>query len=197
MKNKHLIFVIAFIVIFSVVLIKSHFSCEAEDAQDRKIPEETTQAIIETKEIVEITKEDTEEKPKYDFSDLSNWNLTVSAWEQLAEKNYEGVFVYANKCLELYEEEAKKQAKEMRRFAGLGHEDDHAVVNDVATCHYIMGEAYMREGKFDEAIKEFNIPIKEYPFAQCWDPKGWFWKVKEVSEKNLQKIEKLKQEKKK
>jgi len=131
----------------------------------------------------------------YDFSDLSSWNLTVSAWEELAEKNYTEVFTYTAKCLELYEEKAREVSAEMKNFAKLGHEDDYAAVNDVATCHYIMGEAYMQEGKYDEAIKEFNIAIEEYPYAQCWDPKGWFWKVAEVSKKNIEKIKKLKETK--
>ena len=127
-------------------------------------------------------------KETYDFSDLSNWNLTVSAWEHLAEKDYEGVFAYARKCLEIHEDQARQMAGEMRRFARLGREDDYAVVNDVATCHYIMGEAYMKLEKFDKAIKEFTIAIEKYPYAQCWDPKGWFWKVAEVSKKNIEKI---------
>jgi len=125
---------------------------------------------------------------KYDFSDTSNWNLTVSAWEHLAKKDYDGVFAYARKCLELYEEEARGISKKMDRFARYGHEDDYAVVNDVATCHYIMGETYMKEKKYDDATREFNIVVNEYPYAQCWDPKGWFWKVAEVSGKNIKKI---------
>jgi len=130
----------------------------------------------------------------YDFSDTSSWNLTVSAWEHLAEKDYEGVMAYAEKCLELYEEKAREMAKEMRTFASLGHEDDYEVVNDAAACHYIMGEAYMKQKKYDEAIKEFNTAIDEYPYAQCWDPKGWFWKVAEVSKKNIEKIKNIKME---
>ncbi len=126
----------------------------------------------------------------YDFSDLSNWNLTVSAWEKLAEKDYDGVFAYARKCLELYEAKAKEMAATMITFSRPGREDDFAVVNDVATSHYIMGEAYMKMGNPTESLKEFKYVIATYPYAQCWDPKGWFWKVSEVSKKNIEKIEK-------
>jgi len=127
---------------------------------------------------------------KYDFSDSSHWNLTVSAWEQLAQKDYEGVFAYANKCLELYESKAKEMALGMRSFSRSGHEDDFALVNDVATSHYIMGEAYMKLGRSADATKEFKYVIEAYPYAQCWDPKGWFWKVAEISGKNIEKINK-------
>jgi hypothetical protein len=76
----------------------------------------------------------------------------------------------------------------MKSFGRPGHEDDFALVNDVATSHYIMGEAAMRLGMADEALKEFEYVIANYPYAQCWDPKGWFWKVAEVSKKNIEKI---------
>jgi tetratricopeptide (TPR) repeat protein len=130
-----------------------------------------------------------EEGPgKYDFSDISHWNLTVSAWESLAQKDFEGVFAYANKCLELYEAKAKEMAVGMKSFSRPGHEDDFALVNDVATSRYIMGEAYMKLGRLDDALKEFRYVMANYPYAQCWDPKGWFWKVAEVSRKNVDKI---------
>jgi tetratricopeptide (TPR) repeat protein len=127
---------------------------------------------------------------KYDFSDSSHWNLTVSAWEHLAQKDFEGVSAYVNKCLELYESKAKEMALGMRSFSRSGHEDDFALVNDVATSHYIMGEAYMKLGRSADAIKEFKYVIEAYPYAQCWDPKGWFWKVAEISGKNIEKIDK-------
>ncbi len=129
---------------------------------------------------------------KYDFSDSSHWNLTISAWEHLAEKDFDGVSAYALKCIELYEEKALLMARGMTTFLRFGHEDDCALVNDVATAHYIIGEALMKQGKNDEAIKEFNYTIENYPYAQCWDPKGWFWKVAQISKKNIDKISKAK-----
>jgi len=176
---------VLFFILFCALL-----SCKAEDMKGRGksvprgIPEEHG-----------ITLQQTAQKPqpeahseKYDFSELSSWNLTVSAWEKLAEKDYKGVMEYTGKCLELYEEKAKEKAKEMRGFARPGHEDDYAVVNDVATCHYVMGELYMKQDKKDEAITQFETVITEYPYALYWDPKGWFWKVAEVSGKNIEKI---------
>lgn len=174
-----------FFILFHVLL-----SCKAEDARNRgkparcEIPEErgtnTQQAAREPQPAAQ--------SEEYDFSELSSWNLTVSAWEKLAEKDYKGVMEYTGRCLELYEEKARGKAKEMKGFARPGHEDDYAVVNDVAACHYIMGELYMKQGKNDEAIAQFETVITEYPYALYWDPKGWFWKVAEVSGKNIEKI---------
>ena len=132
------------------------------------------------------------EAAKYDFSDSSHWNLTISAWEHLAEKDFDGVTAYAGKCIELYEEKALEMARGMTTFLRFGHEDDCSLVNDVATARYITGEALMKQGKGDEAVKEFNYVIEHYPYAQCWDPKGWFWKVADISKVNIGKINKAK-----
>ena len=174
-------------------------SCSAEDISARPGPAETTKNASNEQEPqrTEESAPATQAEPpaagvnsKYDFSDLSHWNLTVSAWESLAQKDYDGVFVYAKKCLEIYEPKAREMAVGMKSFSRPGHEDDFALVNDVATSHYIMGEAYMKLGRSGDAVKEFTYVIETYPYAQCWDPKGWFWKVSEVSRKNIDKINK-------
>ena len=169
------------------------FPCRAEEASEVGRVEEIERiagAGTGTGALEGTAPEEKTWREKYDFSDLSHWNLTVSAWECLADKDYDGTFAYAQKCLELYKDKAREMAKKMKRFTRPGHEDDYALVNDVATCHYIMGEAYMKQGKPGEAVQEFNTAIDEYPYAQCWDPKGWFWKVAEISKKNIEKIKK-------
>lgn len=165
---------------FRLVQRPGTVSCNAEDAANIAGREAASEAP-EKKGIV---------PGKYDFSDISHWNLTVSAWESLAGKDFEGVFAYANKCLELYEPKAKEMAVGMKSFSRPGHEDEFALVNDVATSHYVMGEAYMKLGRAEDALKEFKYVIANYPYAQCWDPKGWFWKVSEVSGKNIDKLAK-------
>jgi hypothetical protein len=163
---------------FRPILKHGTLSCSAADVKNEVAPsQETAQPTAPA-------------AGKYDFSDSSHWNLTVSAWESLAQKDFEGVSAYANKCLELYEPKAKEMALGMKSFSRSGHEDDFALVNDVATSHYIMGEAYMKLGRTGDAVKEFNYVIETYPYAQCWDPKGWFWKVAEVSGKNIEKVNK-------
>lgn len=191
MKIEH---IVKIAVCFAIMVSAS--SCSAE-VNDPPAQVDREAAKVEAPEVAPEAAPVTaaaalKEESKYDFSDASHWNLTVSAWEHMAQKDYEGTFAYAEKCLELFEAQAKEAAAKMRTFVGFGHEDDYSVVNDVATSHYIMGEAYMKMGNTDQAAKEFNIVMQEYPYAQCWDPKGWFWKVAEVSKKNIEKIEKQK-----
>ncbi len=175
-------------VIFILAIAGASVSCTAQEAAKQDVVE--TEVAAPEAVAPEVA---APEASKYDFSDSSHWNLTVSAWEHLAEKDFEGVDAYARKCIELYEEKALIESRDMKAFLRFGHEDESAMVNDVATSHYIIGEALMRQAKGDEAIKEFNYVIENYPYAQCWDPKGWFWKVAEVSTKNIEKINKAKE----
>lgn len=198
MKTKNILKVL-----ICCVFVMAVSSCSAEeppkkDVEKAAVEKPSVQEVATPQQAATVPNPDTrtpipEPAPsKYDFSDSSHWNLTVSAWEHMAQKDYEGTFAYAQKCIELYEDKAKEAAKSMHNFIGFGHEDDYAVVNDVATSHYIMGEAYMKMGDTANAQKEFELVIKEYPYSQCWDPKGWFWKVAEVSKKNIEKIGKQK-----
>ncbi len=189
--------------LFVIMLTVSASSCQAADVEKDAVKSEAPPAAIPANDIAVETSVNPPEPSNtnlaiknrsYDFTDSTSWNLTVSAWEHLAAKDYDGVLAYAGKCLELYEEKAIEAAKAMTRFAPPGREDEYAVVNDVATAHYIMGEAYMKLGNNREAVKEFDLIIARYPFAQCWDPKGWFWKIAEVSKKNIDKIDKMKTE---
>lgn len=172
------------VILTLAILAKPDLASPAKSASNALEPQSPEEPAPET----QAQPPAAEVNSKYDFSDSSHWNLTVSAWESLAQKDYEGVFAYAKKCLELYEDKAKEMAVGMKSFSRPGHEDDFALVNDVATSHYIMGEAYMKTSRKMGALKEFEYVIKEYPYAQCWDPKGWFWKISEVSRKNIDKI---------
>lgn len=172
------------------ILPKSKFACSAADIQQAPEAPDPSAQTPEPKPPSRNYTPKIEGAESYDFSDTTSWNLTVSAWEKLAEKDYAGVRAYARKCFELYEASAMDMAAKMTRFASPGREDDFALVNDVAAAHYVLGEAYMKEAKYADAIKEFELIISRYPFAQYWDPKGWFWKVAQISKINIEKIEK-------
>lgn len=46
----------------------------------------------------------------YNFGDFRSETLTTKAWIALKESDIEAVLAYTNKCLELYAEQAKKNA---------------------------------------------------------------------------------------
>lgn len=136
------------------------------------------ETATETKQIVPAisTSVQTSGVRDYDFGDMTSSTLTTYAWEALTRKDYDGVYAYTNKCIELYKGKAMVMQAAMTDYAPKGSEFDYWALNDVGTCYFIKGMALKEQGKLDEAKEVFNVVIKEFSYAQCWDPKGWFWK---------------------
>lgn len=126
---------------------------------------------------------------KYDFGDLSSQTLATSAWQAWDVKDYDAVYAYTNKCIELYKGKALVMGATLTDYPAKGTEFDFWALNDVATCYFIKGQALKDQGKLDEAKRAFNTVIKDFPYAQCWDPKGFFWKVAQGAKDQLNLIE--------
>ncbi len=126
-----------------------------------------------------------------DFGDYTSMTLTVKAWEALANKDLDSVVAYTNKCLELYEAKAKEMQESMTEYAWESKDKifSYWALNDVGTCLFIRGEAYLNAGNKEEAKKNFKKLVDDYYFSQCWDPKGWFWKPAEGAQQKLEALE--------
>ncbi|MFC1703499.1 glycoside hydrolase family 2 TIM barrel-domain containing protein [Candidatus Omnitrophota bacterium] len=120
---------------------------------------------------------------------LSSKEYVAKAWEVLGQKNWEELFDLTNKCIEEYKDEADTQQASLSECPPKGAEGVHQELNDVATCYFIQGEAYMRQGKNEKAKKIFQHIIDNYKFAQAWDPRGWFWLVEEKARVTIDKLE--------
>ncbi|OGX26728.1 MAG: hypothetical protein A2787_05390 [Omnitrophica WOR_2 bacterium RIFCSPHIGHO2_01_FULL_48_9] len=125
-----------------------------------------------------------------DFSDNSSSGLTAKAWQAFKENDLDLVKKYVGKCLELYEGKAKEMQASLDAYAWESKDKvfSYWALNDVGTSLYILGKAYEDAGKAEEANKSYERLVKEFKFAQCWDPGGWFWKPAEDAEKRLQKL---------
>ncbi|MCK5706324.1 MAG: tetratricopeptide repeat protein [Candidatus Aureabacteria bacterium] len=104
-------------------------------------------------------------------------NLTKKAWLALDNKDFENVYVYADKCITKYLSLANKQQLEINDFPMEDKTNDFWALNDVATCIFIKARALREEGKKVEALKLCEKIMYHFPHAQCWDPIGWYWKV--------------------
>ena len=124
----------------------------------------------------------------YDFGDYTSQTLTTKSWEALGKSDGKGVELFTKKCIELYESEAKKQQASLTEFAPKEKAFDYWALNDVGTCYFILGESYLSQKRYAEAKAAFNRVVDDFNFAQCWDPKGWFWKVAVASRGRLNKI---------
>lgn len=121
-----------------------------------------------------------------DFGDSSSETLTVKAWKALAEKKYPELFAYTSRCVELYADEAKRMNGEMTDYEPSATAAQKWALNDVGTCLFIKGEAYVNLERYPEAVKAYRAVVDDYKYAQCWDPKGWYWRPAEVAEKKAE-----------
>jgi len=110
------------------------------------------------------------------------------AWSELGKRNFTLVYRLTSECIKNFEAEASRQSALLNGLPPKGKENVYKVMNDVATCYFIRGEAFMREGKIEQAKDTFTEVIKKYPYALAWDPRGWFWSIKEKSEITLRKL---------
>lgn len=124
----------------------------------------------------------------YDFGDYTSQTLTTKAWEALGQNDYKGVELYTKKCVELYEAEAKKQQASLTEFAPKEKAFNYWALNDVGTCYFILGESLLNQKRYQDAKAAFDRVVNDFGFAQCWDPKGWFWKVAVGARGRLNKI---------
>ncbi len=124
----------------------------------------------------------------YDFGDYTSQTLTTKAWEVLGKNDHRGVELFTKKCIELYEADAKKQQASLAEFAPKDKVFNYWALNDVGTCYFIWGESLMAQKRSKEAKAAFERVVNDFGFSQCWDPKGWFWKVAAAARGRLNKI---------
>ncbi len=124
-----------------------------------------------------------EEKP-------SSGELIIKSWEVHGKKDIEATFKYTQECIDLYKDEADRQQASLKALPK-GKSEIEAVqaLNDVATAYFIQAESYMRQEKVEEAKKIFKMIIEKYPYAQAWDPRGWFWVIAKASAESIDKLE--------
>ncbi len=117
----------------------------------------------------------------------SSNHLVQKAWASLTAKDFNAAEVYANKTIELYSPQARQMQEHLMAYP-VGSKDkvfQYWALNDVGTALLILGEAYSGSGKEQEALKIYRKIIDEYSYAQCWEPRGWFWKPASVAKDKL------------
>jgi tetratricopeptide (TPR) repeat protein len=124
-----------------------------------------------------------------DFGNYTSETLTVKAWEALGAQNHDAVIAYTRKCIKLYSKEADRMQAELKDYAAKENAFNYWALNDVGTCYFIMGEAYMAKKENAKALEAYKTVVDKYSFSQCWDPKGWFWKPAVAARGKVNKIQ--------
>ncbi|MCF7916619.1 MAG: hypothetical protein K9L61_02450 [Candidatus Omnitrophica bacterium] len=109
-------------------------------------------------------------------------------WSALGERDFDKVYEVTDDCIQKFEEEAEKQASKLNSFPAKGEESKYKAMNNVATCYFIKAESYMREEKKAKAIETFEKIVEKYPYAQSFDPRGWYWSIREKATSSIQKL---------
>jgi hypothetical protein len=129
------------------------------------------------------------ETPKYDFGDFKSSTLTEKAWGAFGKKDYAAAKAYAGKCREMYQEEALKQQGTLEAVAPKEKAFDYWALNDVGTCTLILGNSLEALGDKAAALEAFKFLSEKLTFAQCWDPKGWFWQPAAAAKQRVAALE--------
>lgn len=106
-------------------------------------------------------------------------DLVTKAWEASSKGNFDIIDSLLAQMEQIYGEKIRAQKDSLKAFPVRGKEEDVREMNDYATILFIKSEALMNYGRKDDAIALFENTIKEYPWAQAWDPRGWYWSIAE------------------
>ena len=114
--------------------------------------------------------------PALDFGDNVSYKLTSKAWLASEAKDYPTALGYAGRVIETYKTQAIEQQKALTAAPTEKEEVfKQWALNDVGTCYFIQGQVLEKQGKTKEAVASYKFLVDNLAFAQCWDPKGWFW----------------------
>ena len=159
------------------------------------VPEEAFVPVEETAVWEEAAVIEEEEDREFEFEiaapadpseeQLPSEELVRLSWEASSQREIKRLNEFVGQCLRVYGAQAKAQQSQLTDFPERGQEEQYKALNDVGTCLFIKAEAVMNSGKSKKAIKEFKRIIKEYPWAQAWDPRGWFWSVAEKAQASI------------
>ena len=128
-------------------------------------------------------------KPVRSAQGVSSATLAQQAWKAMEKAQYDDVLTLADQCDSRFSLRAKKQQSMLKALAPPEKAFNYSALNDVATCLFLKGRALRELKRPTEAKTVFKEIIREYRFAQCWDPKGWFWGVANASQDQINCIE--------
>jgi len=112
------------------------------------------------------------------------------AWKMLSQEDYKALDILVDECVEKFGAKADSQQASLADFPTQDKIDLYKSLNDVATCLFVKIEALVRQEKNEEAKQVCRDVIKKYPFAQAWDPRGWYWKIAVAAQSTIDKLEK-------
>ncbi len=115
--------------------------------------------------------------------------LITAARQAMDQQNFDQAIQYARQCVEKHQEQAMVEQSFLKGFPPTDEWQKYQALNDVGTAYFIQGEAYLKQGKKEEAAVAFQAVVEQYSYSQWWDPRGWYVKAAEESRYKLEKLE--------
>ena len=104
------------------------------------------------------------------------YEVTAKAWAAMGEKKWDEVVKLADQSYEIWGEQAKAKNDSLKDYPGDDDVKSFANLNEVGTILWIKGEALRKKGDKKGALEAYQLLLKDFKYAQCWDPQGWWWK---------------------
>ena len=129
-------------------------------------------------------------------SQSRNAALTSAAWKAFNAGNYSEAIATAWKVIDEFGEVAGRKQADLekrqaptppKRITTQGEKQkifDRGLLNDAATCWFIIGFSHEKLNHIAEARNAF-LKAAEYTYARAWDPRGWFWSPAEAAKNHL------------
>lgn len=64
----------------------------------------------------------------------------------------------------------------------------YAALGDVSAAWFIRGQVFSQQKRWKEAREAYKVVIDKYSCAYAWDPRGWFWRIAEGTERETRKL---------
>ena len=120
--------------------------------------------------------------PKELARDEPSLKELVSLSRKAKDKNeFKKVYGYVEAAFARWGDEAKKEQASLTSFPGTKQIEQYEILNNVAQCQFIKGEALKKEGRIDDAIAAFSVIVTDFSYAQAFDPRGWYYKLAETA----------------
>lgn len=118
-----------------------------------------------------------------------------SAWNSFNKNKYSEAIAFAQECINRWEKDAVNQQSALTQAPPNGKVADDEkkaifenwALNDVGTAYFIKAWSLEKMGKSADAKDGYKKTL-EFPYARCWDDKGWFWSPAERAKENLAKL---------
>jgi len=113
------------------------------------------------------------------------YQVTAKAWNALGRKDWNAAIAHADRAIRTWGTQARQTNQRLKGYAPAKDAKKYANLNEVGTCLMLKGDALRQKGDVKGAIAAYELLLRDFQYAQVWDPKGWFWKPAESARKNL------------